>query len=206
MNLTQLLIQNPPVFFMMAIPLFYSVIIHEIAHGVAAYLFGDNTAKQAGRLTLNPLPHIDPMGLLALFIAGFGWAKPIPVDYFNLKNFKLGMFAVSIAGCLANFLLAAIAVLLLKIKIIESNYILYSMLLILAKINMMLCAFNLIPIPPLDGAKIVTSLLPFKFQLKLAELEHYGFIVLFFLLFTGILSPVIIFMQKMIFSVVGILI
>ena len=113
MGLLQLLIQDPLTFFLLAIPLLYSIIIHELAHGWVASLMGDPTAKYMGRLTLNPLKHLDPIGTAMLFIFGFGWAKPVPVNLSLVRNTRLGLIWVSAAGIIANLLFAFLAILLL---------------------------------------------------------------------------------------------
>ncbi|MGA2774996.1 MAG: site-2 protease family protein [Candidatus Omnitrophota bacterium] len=205
MGLISLLFSNPVLFIMLAGLLLYSVIFHEVAHGFTAHLFGDNTAIHYGRLTLNPVSHLDPIGTLMLFLVGFGWAKPVPVDYYLLKNNRLGLFCVALAGCLTNILIAIIALILLQSGFVNINSPLASMLAILVKINIILGAFNLIPIPPLDGSKILMSFLPEGLQLKLARLEPYGFFILIILLFSGMLNPVIAFMQDFIYSMISLL-
>ncbi|NQU73675.1 MAG: site-2 protease family protein [Candidatus Omnitrophica bacterium] len=190
-------------FVILAIPLLYSVIAHEVAHGWVAYLFGDNTAKHSGRLTFNPAVHLDPMGTLALFFVGFGWAKPVPVNYANLKNFRLGLICVALAGCVTNILIATIALSLLRIGTISANPLAVTVLFVVARVNIILGAFNLIPIPPLDGSKVLMGFLPFETQRVLASIEPYGFFVLIFLLFTGLLSPVIGFVQNIIIFFIG---
>ncbi|NQT22016.1 MAG: site-2 protease family protein [Candidatus Omnitrophica bacterium] len=189
----------------MAIPLLYSIIAHEVAHGWVAYLFGDDTAKRSGRLSPNPLVHLDPFGTLALFLVGFGWAKPVPVDYSRLKNFRLGLISVSLAGCLTNILIATVALFLLQLKAINSNYFFATTLAVVAKINIILGALNLIPIPPLDGSKVLMGFLPHEAQRKLAAIEPYGFLILVVLLFTGFLNPVINFVQNTILAFIGLM-
>jgi len=203
MGLISLLFKEPIAFFILVIPLIYSVIIHEVAHGWVAYFFGDDTAKHSGRLSLNPVRHFDPMGMLMLFIVGFGWAKPVPVNYYNLKNFRIGLIFVSLAGCLANIIIAAVAIFLLQFQYVTSNTIIVSILVVLAKVNIILGAFNLIPIPPLDGSKILMGFLPKEAQWRLARLEPYGFFILIILLFKGLLDPVIIFVQNMILLLIS---
>ncbi len=202
MGLSRLLINNPKMFLMLAIPLLYSVIAHEVSHGFVAYLFGDNTAKRSGRLSLNPLIHLDPMGTLAVFLVGFGWAKPVPVNYSNLKNFRLGLICVSLAGCVANLLIATLAIFLLKFFNFDVYSIQGTVLYIVAQINVILCAFNLIPIPPLDGSKILMGFLPYRAQLSLARMEPYGMFIVLILLFTRVLEPVIIFIYKLLLSII----
>jgi len=205
MGLISLLFKNPVAFFIIAIPLLYSIIAHEVAHGWVAYLFGDDTAKRSGRLSPNPLVHLDPFGTLALFLVGFGWAKPVPVDYSRLKNFRLGLISVSLAGCLTNILIATVALFLLQLKAINSNYFFATTLAVVAKINIILGALNLIPIPPLDGSKVLMGFLPHEAQRKLAAIEPYGFLILVVLLFTGFLNPVINFVQNTILAFIGLM-
>ena len=205
MGLASLLFSNPALFIILAFLLLYSVIAHEVAHGWIAYLFGDTTALRYGRLTLNPLSHLDPIGTLMLFLVGFGWAKPVPVDYYSLKKSRFGLFSVALAGCAANILIAIIALILLQFGNIRANPVFSTILPIVVRINIILGAFNLIPIPPLDGSKILMSFLPQGAQEGLARLEPYGFFILVFLLFTGLLNPVITLMQNLIYSLIAIL-
>ena len=205
MGLISLLFNHPDQFLVLAVLLLYSIIAHEVAHGWVAYLWGDDTAKHYGRLTLNPASHIDPVGLLMLFIVGFGWAKPVPVNYYKLGNSRLALMSVSLAGCAANILIAIIAIFLLQFRDVSASPAFSTPLLILAKINIILGAFNLIPIPPLDGSKIVVSLLPQDAQQSLSRLEPYGFFILALLLFTGVLDPVIRFMQNLIYGFITLL-
>ncbi len=194
MGLISLLFSNPVSFFIVAVILLYSIILHEVAHGWIAHLFGDNTALYSGRLTLNPASHLDPIGTLMLFLAGFGWAKPVPVNYSSFSNRRFGLFFVALAGCATNILIAIIAVFLFQFDFINTNPVLSVALAIAAKINIMLGAFNLIPIPPLDGSKVLMSFLSYRAQERLSMLEPYGFFMLILLLFTGLLNPVITFM------------
>lgn len=205
MGLLSLLFNDPRLFILLAVVLLYSVIAHEVAHGWVALLFGDDTAKRYGRLTLNPVSHLDPVGALMLFIAGFGWAKPVPVDYYRLKNSRLGFVCVSLAGCVTNICIAILALFLLQFDAIGSHQVLSVMLPVVVRINIILGAFNLIPIPPLDGSKILMAFLPSQAQEVFARIEPYGFFILIFLLITGILDPVIIFMQRIIYMFIIIL-
>lgn len=202
MGLVQLLFTSPAAFAILAIPLLYSIILHEIAHGAVASLFGDDTAKQSGRLTLNPLSHLDPVGTLALFLVGFGWAKPVPVDYSRIRHFRVGLVCVSLAGCLTNILIATIALFILQVPAAQSQPLAVALLVTVARINIMLGAFNLIPIPPLDGSRILLAILPERAQIALVRLEPYGMLILFGLLFTGALNPVILFIQALIIGVI----
>jgi len=206
MGLLSFLIRNPIEFILLFFPLLYSVIFHELAHGLVASWFGDNTAKYAGRLSLNPLNHLDPIGTLMLFLVGFGWAKPVPVDYYRLKNTRFGFIAVSLAGCITNIILAAIAIFLLQFGIIANSLVFSQILVIVAKINIILGAFNLIPIPPLDGSKVLMAFLPESAKMKLVKIEPYGFFIIIFLLFTGMMNPVIDFMQRIIYGFIFLLV
>jgi len=204
MGLIGLLLKNPAAFLMLAVPLMYSIIFHEIAHGWVASLFGDDTAKKAGRLTLNPVSHLDLFGTLALFLIGFGWAKPVPVNFRKIKNLRLGLICVSLAGCFANILIATGALFLVHNKGIQSNSMFAAVLVIVARINIILGAFNLIPIPPLDGSRILLAVLPKEAQRVLIKIEPYGFVIIIFLIMSGILSPIIGFVQHVILSLISI--
>lgn len=188
-----------------------SVIIHEIAHGVVAFWLGDPTAKQAGRITLNPIPHIDPFFTIlvpaTLALAGspviFGGAKPVPIDPRYFKNPRRGMAIVALAGPVSNLLIASVLYLCLHLIVFqagttEPSYFTQTLFLVLAQgilINVVLAAFNMLPIPPLDGGRIVTGLLPVSLARPYSRLERYGLLIVILLLFSGIvdtlLTPVI---------------
>jgi len=169
---------------------------HEVAHGAAAYAFGDPTAKNQGRLTLNPLRHIDLFGsiilpvLLYLITQGgflFGWAKPVPYNPYNLRNRRLGEFCVSIAGVMTNLIIAIIFAILIRFAAVWgfSDAVIYLMRYIII-LNITLGVFNLLPVPPLDGSKILYTLVPYRFERQLIILEKYGFyFVIIFVLFFG---------------------
>src|SRR3989339_2243527 len=140
MGLLSLLFSSPILFIALAVLLLYSIIAHEVAHGWVVYLFGDDTAMRYGRLTLNPASHLDPIGTLMLFLVGFGWAKPVPINYYRLKNARFGLFSVALAGCAANVLIAIIAIFLLQLEIVKPNSILAVILPIVARINIILGA------------------------------------------------------------------
>ena len=175
---------------------------HEIAHGAVAYYFGDPTAKNQGRLTLNPLKHIDLFGsillplILYLTNSGFlfGWAKPVPYNPYNLRNRRLGEFCVSIAGIITNFLIAIIFAIIIRFAVAWGfslatiNLIAYIILL-----NITLGVFNLFPIPPLDGSKILFTLVPYRFEKQLMVLEKYGVYLLIILIvfFSWIIGDIV---------------
>jgi Zn-dependent protease len=180
---------------LLSIPAFIvGLTFHEYAHGLAAYKLGDKTAYHQGRLTLNPLPHLDPVGLLMLIFFRFGWAKPVPVNPYNFQgDIKRGMMLVALAGPVTNFLLALISALLLGLgmaKLSLERDIILGMLQNMLIINLFLGVFNLLPVPPLDGSKILAGILPGR-QEWLYQLEQYGMIILLLLLFTGIISKVL---------------
>lgn len=179
--------------------LIFSVMLHEIAHGLAAYINGDSTAKNAGRLTMNPLKHLDPLGtLLPVFLIAtgstfvIGWAKPVPVNYRNLRDKKWGVFQVSVAGVFTNFLLAFIGATMLKFMggyLYEIGFI--EAVSYLIRINLILGIFNLIPIPPLDGSKVVSSLGSRKVKEIFYSMESYGFYIIIALAWFGLLWDII---------------
>ncbi len=187
----------------MAPPLLLALTLHEYAHGYVAYRLGDPTARDAGRLTLNPLSHLDPIGTIAFFCIKFGWAKPVPVNPYYFKNPRKDMLWVALAGPITNLLLAVASALLLRAMIGTATLIpesamlaailvpLFNMLVASVWINLVLCIFNFLPIPPLDGSRIVTGLLPENLARTYASFERYGFIVILILAFSGVLGTVI---------------
>ena len=203
MGLLKLLINDPVTFILLAIPLLYSVILHELAHGWVAYMMGDSTAKWQGRLSLNPLKHLDPVGTLMLFLFGFGWAKPVPVNFSNLHDTRKGLILVSSAGIITNMLLAFIAFFLYRFLSPEPGGVLSTLLYYLAQINIILASFNMIPIPPLDGSKILMGFLPARLQYTLSRLEPYGFFIIIGLLYFGALNPLIDFFRWMILALIS---
>ncbi len=205
MGLLKLLAKDPLAFALVAIPLLFSVIIHEVAHGWVAYKMGDPTAKWSGRLTLNPLKHLDPIGTLMLFIAGFGWAKPVPVNFNNISNKRKGLIFVSSAGILANILFAFSALLFIRLFSGSSSGSAFILIYYVVQINLTLAALNLIPIPPLDGSKILMGIVSHRSRYFLARLEPYGFFIIVGFLYLGILDPLIGFFRWMIVLLIGIL-
>jgi Zn-dependent protease len=203
MNFINLLLQNPLHFIVVAGILLYSIIAHELAHGWVALWCGDDTARSSGRLTLNPVNHLDPIGTLMLFVVGFGWAKPVPVNYANLRNSRFGLIAVALAGCVTNILIAMFALLVIRIPAVNADPGFSSALSFVARINIILGGFNLIPVPPLDGSKVLMGVLPRDMQITLSRFEPFGFFVLIALLVTGLLNPVIIFMQNTIYGLIN---
>ncbi len=205
MGLLSLLMKDPLSFILIAIPLLYAIIFHELAHGWVAYRMGDPTAKNLGRLSLNPIRHLDPMGTIMLFLVGFGWAKPVPVNFANLRDRRKGMILVASAGIVMNMILAFSALFLSRLLSVPESSMPAVVLHIFAKINIILAAFNLIPIPPLDGSKILLGFAPPNIQAYLLRLERFGFLIVIGLLFTGALDPVINFFQWMILSIIQLL-
>jgi Zn-dependent protease len=204
MGLLKLLTQDPLAFVLLVIPLLFSVIIHEVAHGWVAYRMGDPTAKQMGRLTLNPLKHLDPLGTLMLFIVGFGWAKPVPVNFYNLRDRRKGLILVSSAGIAANIILAFLFESLLKIIPIRYEGTWMIAIYFMVQINITLAALNLIPLPPLDGSKILMGIFPNQTREIYARLGPNGLIIILMLLFAGLLNPIITFIRHGIELLIGI--
>ena len=198
-------------FLILAPPILLALTFHEYAHGYIAYRLGDPTAKRLGRLTLNPIKHLDPIGTIVFFLVNFGWAKPIPVDGNYLKNPQKDMIWVALAGPLTNLILAIISAIFAKLILhiagtLATPFVIDSILsplYVMAHasigINLVLCIFNFLPIPPLDGSRIVMGILPAEMARSYASFERYGFLVILLLLVTGILpqiiSPVIHFTQ-----------
>jgi len=176
-----------------------AVVIHEYAHGWVAWKLGDSTAKRAGRLTLNPMAHIDPIGTIFLPMillvthspVVFGWAKPVPVDFRSLNNPKKDMVWVGLAGPTANIIMAVLLSFVLKFFTLTGSPLFMAILSSAILINLVLAVFNILPIPPLDGSRVAMGLLPPDIAMQYAKLEPYGFIIIFGLLYLGIVGRVI---------------
>ena len=187
-----------------AIPVLFAITLHEVAHGWVAKLFGDLTAKSLGRLSLNPIKHIDPIGTLlvpAILIAttgyAFGWAKPVPVNFNLLNNPKKDMIWVALAGPIANLVMTIFWVLILITFLSAANqdgqYAIFFVYMSMAGIfiNLILMVLNLLPVPPLDGGRVLSGLLPNKFSSILSKIEPFGLFIMFGLLFAGLLNALV---------------
>lgn len=168
-----------------------AISVHEFGHAYAAHLLGDDTAKIEGRMTLDPAKHIDPIGLLMMIIFRFGWAKPVPVNPNNFKNYKIGNILVSFAGVIGNIIAAIICVIVMKYVKMEALWSIASTTLMY---NIFFASFNLLPVPPLDGWGIVSSFIPYKYNDIIYKYESISYPILLLLLFTGwygfIVSPI----------------
>lgn len=200
MLIIQLLQINPLIALAFIIGLVVAITIHEASHAYLAYRLGDPTAKLAGRLTLNPSSHLDPIGTLALLLVGFGWGKPTPFDPFNLRNIKRDSALISVAGALSNFILALVLALPYLAAYFTGNLSLtlvgiYQIISIVIWLNLILGVFNLIPIAPLDGFKVLAGLLPQDWYHDFIQTERYGIFILLLLLVSGavgrILFPIV---------------
>lgn len=193
----------------MLVPALLAIILHEVAHGYIAERFGDPTARLLGRLTMNPLKHLDPIGTIAIFIFGFGWARPVPVNPGNFRRPRRDMIWVALAGPATNLLLAALSALLLRgLGMLDQSSIggsqIYVQFITPVKmmagfslyINVLLGVFNLIPVPPLDGGRVLTGILPERQAALLSRFESFGFVLILFLVFftdvwSLVLGPII---------------
>lgn len=176
-----------------------AISVHEFGHAFAAHLLGDDTAKDEGRMSLNPMNHVDPIGILMLFIFHFGWAKPVPVNPNNYKNYRVGNFIVSMAGVVFNILTAILCLILMNfIKI----YYVVDILNLTIMYCMGLAAFNLLPIPPLDGWGVLASFIPDRYSEYMYQFERVGFFVLLIALVTGLYTVVLNPIYSVVFSIV----
>ncbi len=183
---------------LIALPIFFlSLTVHEFAHAWSANKLGDPTARMMGRMTLNPLPHIDLMGLIMMVASGFrfGWAKPVPVNPANFRNWRQGMLWVSLAGPISNILLAMLAAVIyhalpfLGLGQSDTN-LAYTFVYLAIVINAGLAFFNMLPLPPLDGSKVLVALLPSRYENFAFNLERYGPMILLGVIFIGFISPI----------------
>jgi Zn-dependent protease len=201
------------------LPVIFAITVHEVAHGWVAKKYGDNTASNLGRLTINPIKHIDLVGTILLpgilLLTGtgfiFGWAKPVPVDARNFKNPRKDMAIVALAGPISNLLMALAWALLARIAVLIGVEFISLPLIYMGiagiSINLVLALINLLPIPPLDGSRVLTGILPNYWAWKYNQLERYGFIILLILLYTKILNVILEYpmyvAQKLFFSIAG---
>lgn len=185
-----------------------ALVIHEYAHAKAADIMGDFTPRMTGRLTLNPMAHIDPIGLIMLLVVRFGWAKPVMINARNFRNWRQGELLVALAGPMANLLVAFISLLamavLFKLGMFSEGVRLVLSMMVLFNINFAI--FNMLPLPPLDGSKVLMVLLPGRLAYKLMSLERYSFIILIFLMMTPFLTMILIPLQRLVLSVFNLII
>ncbi|MEK7580004.1 MAG: site-2 protease family protein [Patescibacteria group bacterium] len=189
------LLNQPYEFVMWILAIVYVLTVHEFAHAWAAYKQGDSTAMDNGRLTLNPLAHLDIFGFLSLLLIGFGWGKPVPFNPANLRNRKLGTVLIAVAGPFANLLSVIIFGLIIRFFLgIDSGHnLLTQFFYILTRLNAVILIFNLIPVPPLDGSKLLLALLPERAYRLRFYLEHHGPTILLILILSNILLNISIF-------------
>lgn len=189
--------------------LLIALTFHEYAHGYAAYKMGDPTAKYSGRLSLNPKDHMDFFGTICLLFFGFGWARPVPINPRNFRNPKPGTIIVSLAGPLANFVIAFVFSFILAAmeKFFPANTVtifFYNIIYACVSLNVGLMVFNLIPIPPLDGSKVLIELLPYNLKYKLYSIERYSGIILMALIVFDILTPLLMYLRSIVLSFINI--
>ncbi len=180
-----------------------AITVHEFAHAYAAYRMGDPTAANQGRLSLNPLHHLDPIGTLMLVFFRFGWAKPVPINPYNFKEYKKGVVLVSLAGPASNIMMAFVGAILARIIFPLNIPILVQFIFNFIYINIVLAVFNLLPVPPLDGSRLITVLIPPKYEHISMALERYGFLMLIGLIiifpgiFFSIVQPITLFLLNL---------
>lgn len=174
------------------IALLTTIVLHELAHGYTALLLGDDTAQRMGRLTFNPLAHINLPGMLSLFLFRFGWANPVPINFNKLRKKRLGIFLVSIAGISVNLLVAFISSFGYVYTISKNmDPVIVNLFFMLLVYNISFAVFNLLPLPPLDGSKLIITLFPYRIQQVFYKYERYFYFVLLILVFSRIINDVI---------------
>lgn len=184
--------------------LIIAMVVHEYAHARVAVAMGDFTPRMMGRLTLNPVAHIDPIGLLMLFFVQFGWAKPVMINPRNFRDWKKGEVLVSLAGPGANLLTAFVAVLFMAVCMkmgYSMSYGFRTVLHLIVIYNINFAIFNMIPLPPLDGSKVLMAFLPGEWAFKLMSIERYSFLILIVLMMTPVLGSILIPLQRLVFAV-----
>jgi Zn-dependent protease len=192
-----------PVVIALRIPaLLIAITIHEFAHARMAYHFGDTTAKMQGRMNLNPLSHLDPIGTIMILLVGFGWAKPVPINPYNFNQYRKGLRWVSFAGPMVNFMLgfASLIIITVLFKSGLTGGLFLQFMMVLLQLNILLGIFNLIPIPPLDGSKILMSFLPDSSLGLYRQIEQYAPLILLGLIITGLLGVIIFPLYNLILS------
>lgn len=205
----QLLQENPLTFFAWVSAVVLGITFHEFSHVLAAYLQGDNTGKDLGRLTLNPLAHIDPVGLILLVVAGFGWGRPAPYNPYNLKNPRVGSILVAAAGPISNLVLIVFFGLifhfLLPLLHLPPENLFVVFLVFLIQVNIILMVFNLLPLPPLDGSGVVLNALPESLAPLRQFLQRYGFILLLMFILAGgsLLTPIFSYFLNLAARIIG---
>lgn len=184
------LLSQPQLLIAWLVGIVYAITIHEFSHAYVSYREGDHTAADLGRLTLNPLKHLDPIGFIVLLIAGFGWGRPVPFNPYNLRHQKWGPVFIALAGPASNLISFVVFGFLLKLllmnNVIGTDNLLAAFLLVMVEINFILAIFNLLPFPPLDGSKLLYAVVPYRYQDSVRRLELYGpWILLIFVVFGG---------------------
>jgi Zn-dependent protease len=203
-----LLRDNPQAFVAFVIAVVIAITVHEFSHAAVATIEGDRTPRSQGRLTLNPLAHLDPLGSIALVLAGFGWGKPVQFSPFQLRSQRIGAALVGLAGPASNFVLALLSAVVLRLVIYQGvGEFTFLLLQRMVELNIVLGVFNLVPIPPLDGSRLLSIFLPQKHQGIVYFLDQYGiFILLALLIFApGLLTPFFNAIIRFVYSLVGLI-